>query len=79
MYGMKTEATITTDRGTAKLVDAPTLLEVLWDERCRPSLRSLRTWTTNRVIPCVRVGGLVYYDPDAVRAALARRTVNTRT
>jgi hypothetical protein len=75
---MQNEATLTTERGTAKLVNAQTLLEILFDERSRPSLRSLRTWTKSRVVPCVRVGGLVFYDVEQVRNALAKRTVGAR-
>ena len=74
---MKHEATLATERGTTKLVNAKTLLELIWDERSRPSMRSLRTWTTQRIVPSVRCGGLIYYDPEAVRVALARRTVKS--
>lgn len=72
---MQNEATLTTERGTAKLVNAHTLLDILFDDRSRPSLRSLRTWTKNRVIPCVRCGGLVFYDAEQVKIALAKRTI----
>ena len=76
---MKTEATHTTERGTARLVTAPKLLELIWpDEECRPCLRSLRSWTASRMIPHIRVGHLVYYDPEAVLAALSKRTIKSR-
>ena len=58
---------------SAKLVDALTLLEVLFDERSRPTLRSLRTWTKQGIIPCVRCGGLIFFNVAHVRAALASR------
>jgi len=74
---MKSEATLTTAQGTTKLVNAHTLLEVLFDERSRPSLRSLRTWTKSRIVPCVRCGGLVFYDIEQVRAALTKRTIRS--
>jgi len=57
------------------LVTAQKLLEMLWDEDSRPCLRSLRTWTTSRIIPSIRIGGLVFYDPDHVKSALLKRTV----
>ena len=79
-YGtaVKHEATLETDRGTVRLVTAPKLLEVIWpDADCRPCLRSIRSWTTSRVLPAIRIGGLVYYDVEQVRAALAKRTVKS--
>jgi|EBPBio282013_DNA_FD.fasta_scaffold30051_3 hypothetical protein len=66
-------------RETTKLVDALTLLDIVFDERSRPTLRTMRTWTKKQVIPCVRCGGLVYYDLEQVRAALANRHVKTAT
>jgi hypothetical protein len=53
---------------TNKLLNAPELLEQLWNPRSRPSLRWLRYMTKRKVIPCVRLGRLVFYDPEAVRA-----------
>jgi len=69
---MKNEA-MTIEPATTKLVNAQTLLESLFDERSRPTLRTLRTWTKTRIIPCVRCGGLVYYDIAQVRKALIDR------
>ena len=56
-----------------RLVDAKGLLETLFDESCRPSLRWLRTQQKRRAIPSSRIGRLVFFDPDAVRAALNGR------
>ena len=56
-----------------KLRDAKGLLETLFDESCRPSLRWLRTQQKRRAIPSCRIGRLVFFDPDAVRAALNGR------
>lgn len=57
-------------------VNANRLLEVLFDEDSRPTLRTLRTWTAEGMIPYVRLGGLVFFDPQAVRATLeCNRTV----
>jgi len=55
-----------------RLVDARGLLECLFDERCRPSLRWLRTQQKRKSIPSCRIGHLVFFDPDAVHAALNR-------
>jgi len=76
---MKHDATVGTECGTIKLVNAETLLEILFDQRSRPSLRSLRKWTKDRVVPCVRCGGLVFYDVDQVKAALAKWTAAARS
>lgn len=55
-----------------RLVDAKGLLEILFAESCRPSLRWLRTQQKRRAIPSVRIGRLVFFDPDATLAALNR-------
>lgn len=64
--------------GGTKLVDAKRLLELVWDEGCRPSLRWLRTQTYRRIIPSHRIGRLVFYDPDEVRQALLKISYSTR-
>ena len=75
---MKHEAMLETDRGRARLVTAPKLLEVIWpDADCRPCIRSIRSWTASRILPSIRVGGLIFYDVDQVKAALAKRTVKS--
>lgn len=56
-----------------RLVDAKALLITLFAESCRPSLRWLRTQQKRKTIPSIKIGRLVFYDPDAVRAALAGR------
>jgi hypothetical protein len=55
-----------------RLTDAKGLLEILFADGCRPSLRWLRTQQKRKAIPSVRIGRLVFFDPDAVRAALNR-------
>ena len=56
-------------------VDAPRLLESLFEKESRPSLRALRNWQAAGIIPHVRLGRLVFFDPAAVKAALeSRRT-----
>ena len=61
-----------------RLVDAKGLLEILFAENCRPSLRWLRTQQKRRAIPSCRIGRLVFFDPDACRAAFARGKAGAR-
>ena len=76
---MQNEATAKTDRGTAGLVTAPKLRDAIWPaEECRPCIRSIRTWTASRILPSIRVGGLIYYDVAQVKKALAKRTVKSQ-
>jgi hypothetical protein len=53
-----------------KLVDAEQLLNQLFSPECKPSLRWLRTQTKAKVIPFIRIGHLVFFDVEMVRAAL---------
>jgi hypothetical protein len=76
---MKNEAMLETERSSAWLVTAPRLRELIWpDEECRPCIRSIRSWTASRILPSIRVGGLIFYDVKEVRAALAKRTVKSQ-
>lgn len=52
------------------LVDATKLLEELFDESSRPTIRWLRSQQARRTIPFYRIGRLVRYDLDEVRDAL---------
>ena len=65
---------------STKLVNAEQLLQQLWDESSRPSLRWLKEQQRRRVIPHIRIGSRsVFFDPQQVRAALAQRfTVQAR-
>jgi len=56
-----------------KLVDANGLLEMLFDERFRPSVRWVRDQQRAGALPFTRVGRLVFFDPDEVRATLAAK------
>ena len=49
-----------------KLVDGARLLEVLFDESSRPSLRWLREQQARRTIPFVKRGRLIFFDPAQV-------------
>ena len=62
-----------------KLVDANGLLEALFDEQSRPSLRWLRQMQAQRKIPYVKIGHFVRFDVEKVRAVLDENcTVNPR-
>jgi len=58
-----------------KLVSAEQLLEQLFDPKCKPSLRWLRTLTKARAIPHIRLGHLIFFDMDMVRAALVSKNL----
>ncbi len=53
-----------------KLVDAPALLEILFEKKSRPSLRWLRNQQADGKIPFAKIGRLVFFDPEQVRAKL---------
>ena len=62
-----------------KLVSAEQLLDELFDPKCKPSLRWLRSQTKARAIPFIRIGHLVFFDLEMVRSALAgKRLVRHR-
>jgi hypothetical protein len=54
----------------ARYVDATKLLEILFDEASRPSLRWLREQQKNRSIPFCRIGRRVFFDPQLVKQHL---------
>ena len=58
-----------------KLVSGPQLLDELFDPNCKPSLRWLRSQTKSKSIPHIRIGHLVFFDPEMVRSALARKNL----
>lgn len=60
-------------RINGKLVDAQELLNELFSDDCRPSLRWLRTQTKAKTIPHVRIGHLVFFDVEMVRVHLTER------
>lgn len=57
----------------SQFVDAEQLRQMLWHKNCRPTLRTIRAWQTARIIPSTRIGRRVYFDPPAVKLALATR------
>ena len=58
-----------------KLVGAEQLLEQLFDADSRPSIRWLRQQTKAKAIPFIRIGHLIFFDVDMVRAALASKNL----
>ncbi len=63
-----------------RLVNAEGLLEALFDEQSRPSLRWLRKMQAHRVIPYYKLGHLVHFNVQEVKEALqSERRVNTRS
>ena len=68
-----TPATTTPSASSTGYLDAAQLLLELWpNAKARPSLRWLRGMTAKRVIPVTRVGRLVFFEIERVRAALRR-------
>ena len=62
-----------------QLVNAKRLLEVLFEEKSRPSLRWLREQQARRTIPYVKIGRLCFFDPVIVREHLnARSTIKPK-
>ena len=63
-----------------KLVSAEEMLEQVFAPQCKPSLRWLRTQTKAKSIPHIRIGHLVFFDVEMVRAALVdKQLVRGRT
>ena len=61
-----------------RYVDAPRLLEILFDQASRPSLRWLRDRQKQRAIPFVRCGRRIFFDPQLVKFHLdAKSTART--
>ena len=54
----------------SKLVTANRLLELLFDEVGRPSLRWLRKQQARKTIPYIKIGRRVFFDVPQVRLAL---------
>jgi hypothetical protein len=75
------ETTSTQDRpdSTAgRFIDAPGLLDQLFDPSVRPSLRWLRQMCADRRIPFRKVGGKVLFIAEEVRQFLDSRKVGGR-
>jgi hypothetical protein len=71
---------MSTKTESEKLVGAESLLKILWpNEDDRPSLRWLRDQQKTRRVPFIKMGRLVFFEPETVRAAIASRfTITAR-
>ncbi len=56
-----------------QLVNAKGLTECLFDKESRPSVRTVREWQKKRLIPFIKLGGLVLFNPDDVSSAINGR------
>ncbi len=72
---MNTPLPVAQMKVSGKLVCAQQLLEQLFDPGARPSVRWLRTQTKSKSIPHVRIGHLVFFDVEMVRATLAAKNL----
>ena len=61
---------MTETKNETRLTDARGILEEVFAERGRPSLRWLRQQQKVKAIPHIKVAGKVFFDPVAVRKAL---------
>ena len=57
----------------AQLVNAKGLTELLFEKDSRPSVRTVREWQKKRLIPFIKLGGLVLFNPDDVSSAINGR------
>jgi hypothetical protein len=62
----------------ARYVDAEKLLEILFDEASRPSLRWMRDQQKAGRLPFAKIGRLVFFDPVACKAALDAKSAGRR-
>jgi hypothetical protein len=57
-----------------RLLDVYGLLAEIWpDEKSRPSMRALIMWRESGLIPYLRIGRLIYYDPNEVLLSLRKK------
>jgi len=62
-------------RADGQFVNGPKLLEILFPQPSRPTLRWLRDQQKARRIPFVKIGRLVFFCPDQVRRVWENRAV----
>ncbi len=75
----ETNTALTPCHNTAGLVSGPELLAAIWpSEASRPSPRWLRKMHTIRKVPSVRIGRMVFFEVEKVRAALRKFEVAVR-
>ena len=62
-----------------RYVDANQLLEVLFDEGSRPSLRWVRDQQRNRTLPFCKIGRRVFFDPLLVKQHLDAKAMKGKS
>ena len=71
---MSEEKTAAEESGCdTRLVDAKGLLDALFDDDCRPSLRWVRQMQSTRRISYIKIGHLVRFDIVEVRKELSSK------
>jgi hypothetical protein len=70
MLNVTTPQTENQNQLATRYVDAPKLLEILFDEASRPSLRWVRDQQKTRTLPFCKIGRRVFFDPQIVKAHL---------
>ena len=64
-------STVPTVQEAPQLVGIERMMEIVWpDPKNRPSERTVREAQKNKAIPFMRLGRLIYFDPQLVRLAL---------
>jgi hypothetical protein len=61
-----------------RYVSAVKLLEILFDDDSRPSLRWIRDQQKNRTLPFSRIGRRVFFDPELVRTVMNAKAIGVR-
>ncbi len=67
------KTTIEESENGTRLVDAKGLLNALFDDDCRPSLRWVRQMQSTRRISYIKIGHLVRFDIGEVRKELSSK------
>jgi hypothetical protein len=70
MLNVTTPPTENQNQLATRYVDAPKLLEILFDEASRPSLRWVRDQQKTRSLPFCKIGRRVFFDPQIVKTYL---------
>jgi hypothetical protein len=55
-----------------KLVRREACIAAIFRDEDKPSRRTWEEWKAQRMVPYVKLLGVCYYDPEAVRSALIR-------
>jgi hypothetical protein len=58
---------------STRLVSASEILTEVFPGKTRPSVRTWARWQKAGIIPCVKIGRRVFFDPARVAAALRSR------